>query len=79
MNPNLAVVTIRDSESDIAFKALSPEAGRDVPRSHIRLRKGEGSFILSIEANDVATLRAALNSYLRWANVAMNVAKEVKE
>ncbi len=34
--------------------------------------------MIKVEADDHTALRAALNSYIRWANVAEETAKEVK-
>ena len=36
------------------------------------------SLVLRIEAEDTGALRAALNSYLRWADVASGVVREVR-
>jgi len=35
------------------------------------------TFSIKIEAEDISTLRAACNSYLRWINTALNVKKTV--
>jgi tRNA threonylcarbamoyladenosine modification (KEOPS) complex Pcc1 subunit len=37
----------------------------------------EREVVIEIEADDLASLRAALNSYIRWGNVAEETAKEV--
>jgi tRNA threonylcarbamoyladenosine modification (KEOPS) complex Pcc1 subunit len=53
--------------------SLEPEAGNSTGRSRTTLAK-EGDFlILKIEAKDTVALRAALNSYLRWAGSILNV------
>ncbi len=36
------------------------------------------SLVLRIDAEDTGALRAALNSYLRWADVASGVVREVR-
>lgn len=79
MTPRRAVISFRGAEADIVMKALSPEAGRGIPRVDVSITGAQGEATLTIEATDVAALRAALNSYLRWADVAMNVAKEVRK
>ena len=79
MSQARAVLTFSGVEADIVAKALSPEAGRDVPRTSVEVRSGPHGATLTIEADDVAAMRAALNSYLRWADVAAKVAREVQE
>ncbi|HKZ64664.1 MAG TPA: KEOPS complex subunit Pcc1 [Thermoplasmata archaeon] len=67
-----AVVTFRGPEAEVLRASLGPEAGREIPRSRVTVR-GEGAIAeIVVEAEDTAALRAALNSYLRWAQVAMD-------
>ena len=77
MNRNRAVVTFTGEGAEIVARALAPEAGRDIPRTSVEIESSPGKATLSIEAADVAAIRAALNSYLRWADVAAKVAEEV--
>ncbi len=51
---------------------LDPELCDEVnPRSHTRCwLEGEGTLVLAVEAQDIASLRAALNMFLRLVNVA---------
>lgn len=67
-----AVVTFRGEGVDVVRAALAPEAGREIPRSRVTVRgKGDVAEVV-IEAEDAGALRAALNSYLRWAQVAID-------
>ena len=52
--------------------ALGPELCDEVnPRSHTRCwLEGEETLVLAIRAQDIASLRAALNMFLRLVNVA---------
>jgi len=77
MTPNRAVVTLQGPEAEIVLKALSPEVGRDVPRGSVKIDGLPGRTTITIETSDVAAMRALLNSYLRWADVAIKVAQEV--
>lgn len=79
MSTNRAVVLFSGPEAGIVARALSPEAGRDVPRASVRIDGLAGEVTLTIDADDVAAMRAALNSYLRWADVAVKMAREVRE
>ena len=79
MSRNRAVVSFNGPEAVIVAKALSPEAGRDVPRATVKVDLDSNGASITIEADDLAAMRAAFNSYLRWADVAMKMAREVRE
>ena len=47
--------------------ALTPETRvHTTKRTKATIEKQNSSLLLSVEANDVVALRAALNTYLRW-------------
>jgi tRNA threonylcarbamoyladenosine modification (KEOPS) complex Pcc1 subunit len=72
-----AVVTYDGREADVIRDALRPEAGREIPSAQVSV-KGEGDrVVIRVDAEDTAALRAALNSYLRWAQVALDVHRAV--
>jgi KEOPS complex subunit Pcc1 len=50
--------------------ALRPEASREIPRATAKVRLEGGRLLLEISSEDSASLRAAVNSYLRWVKVA---------
>lgn len=56
--------------------SLGPEADRTVPGTRVALDADDATFLLSVEAEDTGTLRAALNSYLRWAAGALRMVEE---
>ncbi len=68
-----AVLRLATPDAATVYGALSPEAGRDIPRTKVRASMDNGSMVLKIEATDLSALRAALNSYLRWIMVAQEV------
>jgi tRNA threonylcarbamoyladenosine modification (KEOPS) complex Pcc1 subunit len=52
-------------------RSLRPEAAREVPRARTHLEYDGGDrFRLEIEARDTGALRAALNTYLGWVDLA---------
>ena len=55
--------------------ALGPEASRDVPRAAARVSSEGPQLRLEITAEDSASLRAAVNSYLRWVKLAAGAAQ----
>ncbi len=72
-----ATITFEGPDVPVVFKALHPEMGRDVPKARVAMRSVRSRLTLTIDAEDTGTLRAAVNSYLRWADVASRVRAEV--
>ncbi len=73
-----ATIHLDGPEAATIREALAPEAGRDVPKARVRVSGTSRRVSLVIEAEDTGALRAAVNSYLRWADVAARVRREVK-
>ncbi|HJX04990.1 MAG TPA: KEOPS complex subunit Pcc1 [Thermoplasmata archaeon] len=62
--------------AEVVAAALRPELSEKIPRTKISVgREGDGVTV-RIEADDRNALRAALNSYIRWMNVAEETAEE---
>lgn len=55
------------------YHALAPEALDQVQRSEIRLETCEGGILLSVESEDVVSLRAALNTWIRLVKIALEM------
>ncbi len=72
-----ATITLAGPAAHVVYEALRPEAGRDVPKARVSMQAGRGRLTLTIDADDTSALRAAVNSYLRWADVAARVRDEV--
>ncbi len=73
-----AEIRIEGPEAAVLRRALAPEAGREIPRTDVRVQGRGRSLLLRIDAQDTGALRAALNSYLRWADVASGIVREAK-
>lgn len=73
-----ASITIEGEEADAIRRSLAPEAGRDVPKARVSVSGGSGRVVVRIDADDTSALRAAVNSYLRWADVAARVRRAVR-
>lgn len=54
--------------------ALSPESESEVPKTRSEVALEGREVRVRIVAEDLASLRAALNSYLRWADAAERAA-----
>ncbi len=72
-----AVITYEGEGAGVIREALRPEAGREIPRTQISVGGAGDRVEIHVEADDTPALRAALNSYLRWAQVALDVNRTV--
>lgn len=55
--------------------ALLPEAGRELPKAESRVLRAGADVTVAIDAEDASSLRAAVNSYVRWAKTAEDAAR----
>jgi tRNA threonylcarbamoyladenosine modification (KEOPS) complex Pcc1 subunit len=73
--PWSATIDLRASTPDEAgwlAAALAPEAAREVPRASATLRRaGADTVSIEIAAADAGAMRAALNTYLGWVELAL--------
>jgi len=60
-------------KASIVVAALSPEITHKIPKSNVSVTLKGAMLNLLIEAEDVSSLRAAVNSYLRWIQTALAV------
>lgn len=74
-----ATLTVRPPRPEMAGwleRALRPEAEREVPRARAAVRRSpEGAVEVAIEAQDAGAMRAALNTYLGWVQLAWTTAR----
>ena len=61
------------SEAALIAKSLSPEIQQKIPKTDVKITLLDNTLLLDIRSNDVSSLRAACNSYLRWINTAISV------
>jgi tRNA threonylcarbamoyladenosine modification (KEOPS) complex Pcc1 subunit len=65
--------------SQVIQGSLTPEIETPISdRSKITLKPSPTGITLSIEANDIVALRAALNSYLRWIKGILNLLEKLE-
>ena len=64
-------------EARVVYNSLNPEIKQRIPKTKIKIKLEANILKLDIEANDISSLRAACNSYLRWINTALSVKKSV--
>ncbi len=68
-----ARITLVGPEARVVGDALRPEMGRDVPKARVSMQLRRDRLTLTIDAEDTSALRAAVNSYVRWADLAARV------
>lgn len=76
-----AEIIVEASEElvDILLGALKPEAERPSShRSSVSMDAEGRRLTIRVTASDIAALRAALNSYLRWAEAVLDVVERVE-
>jgi KEOPS complex subunit Pcc1 len=74
-----AVLTFSGDNAATVFGAISPEAGREIPRTKVTAELNGSEMVLRLQATDLSALRAAVNSYLRWIKIAEDMNKAVGE
>ena len=70
MRANIRLMAGKDSK--MLCRVLSSESHEDIPRGNIKVQEADGEVAIDITAQDAVTLRAVLNSYLRWAKLAID-------
>jgi len=64
-------------EARVVASSLEPEIKQKIPKTDVIVNIQDNIFNLEIKAEDISSLRAACNSYLRWINTALEVNKKV--
>ncbi|MDD1663911.1 MAG: hypothetical protein LUQ32_01010 [Methanomicrobiales archaeon] len=66
-----AVFSCRSGQAREIHRTLSPEIGEINPRTDVRVTlEGDDLLVISVAADDIPSLRAALNMWLRLVSVA---------
>jgi KEOPS complex subunit Pcc1 len=68
-----AVLTIDGEQAAPAVAAISPEAGRELPRTTTEIRRTDQGAEITICASDTSAMRAAVNSYLECMKVVEDI------
>ncbi len=75
-----ATIFIKKSHAtDVVAKALHPETVREISRTKVEIGEDDSSYMINIVAKDTSSLRAALNSYLRWMKVTEDTYEVIRE
>ena len=68
-----AELRIEGLSADTAVAAISPEAGRELPRTSTEILQEDGEAMIRITASDTSAMRAAVNSYLECIKVVEDI------
>ncbi|NMC09365.1 MAG: hypothetical protein GYA39_00070 [Methanothrix sp.] len=61
------------AEPEMIYKALVPELNDELHRSSVEMVLREGSLSLLVRGEDVASFRAALNTWIRLVKIAFEM------
>jgi tRNA threonylcarbamoyladenosine modification (KEOPS) complex Pcc1 subunit len=62
-------------DARIIAQSLSPEIHHKIPKSNVTFSVDKKTLKVTIKSDDISSLRAACNSYLRWIQTAFAVKK----
>lgn len=68
-----AELRIEGPAAGTAAAAISPEAGRELPRTSTEIITEDGAAVIRITASDTSAMRAAVNSYLECIKVVEDI------
>jgi tRNA threonylcarbamoyladenosine modification (KEOPS) complex Pcc1 subunit len=66
-----------EDEARIIAQTIDPEIKHKIPKTNVKIFLVNSKFSLEIIAQDLSSLRAACNSYLRWINTALDIKKKI--
>jgi len=69
-----AILTIAGN-ADVIVSTLSPEIGRELPRTETNISRKGDTVTIKVHAKDTSAMRAALNSYLGWIRITEDIRK----
>ena len=67
-----------DNASEEMYRAMNVESRHEIPRTSVKLSFNEKKFNIEIAASDTHALRAALNSYLRWLALSLEIEEVIE-
>jgi tRNA threonylcarbamoyladenosine modification (KEOPS) complex Pcc1 subunit len=70
---DLEVAFDSEREARVAYEALLPEFSSEFPRVKRAFKIKGSKILLRLDAKDPASLRAGLNSYMRWMKTSIEV------
>jgi KEOPS complex subunit Pcc1 len=68
-------IELQTEKPEVLLRALAPELEDEINRSAVSLDTGEGILRLRMEGHDLVSLRAALNTWIRLLNIALEMVR----
>ncbi|MDH7596641.1 MAG: KEOPS complex subunit Pcc1 [Methanothrix sp.] len=60
-------------DPELVFRALEPELDDELHRGKVAIRAVDNGMVLIVEGDDVVSLRAALNTWLRLVRICVEM------
>ncbi|HDH44566.1 MAG TPA: hypothetical protein ENG66_04150 [Thermococcus sp.] len=67
-----------EEEAKLVENSVKPEVMDNVPKSKVGMQRESNLLFLFIESEDVSSLRAACNSYLKWMDTVIRLRREME-
>ncbi|HUW43086.1 MAG TPA: KEOPS complex subunit Pcc1 [Thermoplasmata archaeon] len=74
-----ATIVLEHPKATVIEKTIRPESAVEIPRTSVMISRHEDKVKIDIESGDVNGLRAAVNSYLRWMEMAAKISERTGE
>jgi len=71
-------ITLDGPQASTLYESLSPEISEESFKSTVKIELSEEGLTITIKAEDTSSLRASLNTYLRWIDGILGVQKAVQ-
>lgn len=72
-----AEITIEHPRAAIIESTVRPESRGEFPKTSIKISRQDDKLTITIDSSDVNGLRAAINSYLRWMDMAVTIVDRI--
>ena len=73
-----AELRIKGAVAAVTVPTISPETGRELPRTETKIQLIGDEALISIKATDTTAMRAAINSYLECIRVIEDIGNLTK-
>jgi KEOPS complex subunit Pcc1 len=71
----LAEIDFKAEDPNSVFEALLPEIEDEIYKSKISLSREKDAINLKLEGNDLSSMRASLNTWIRLIDIALEMVK----
>jgi len=72
-----AEITIEHPKAAIIESTVRPESKGEFPKTSIIVSRQDDKVTIAIDSSDINGLRAAINSYLRWMDMAVTIVERI--